>query len=557
MNFFGKSAVIFILSAIPAAFLFLYHDPTRHYLWVPDFDIGFVYQALRINAGLAPEVVGSYGFGLYFAIAKWLQVSQFLGLIEHVSIDAILASTNGDVHVQRAVELARWMTLSTVVLAISGTAFLCLLLTRSFILAICCVLILSGSQSILTFTIIIRPEVMSLALAIWGLIAMCLAIQVQSRAVGLGLSILSGALLAFSIHTKLASLPVIIFFPLIVLSIAMSSNSFRASASENKKWIWLSLIALMIAAAPAYIDFIDALTAKSIVLNLLLIGFGAGVFFIAARYARSEADYGVVMIGGVLAGVAYLHYAVTTEGAFFNTVTFVNHIQFLSLREGQPFSNDFSWEALGQGSGIASILGKVVLNIIEVFERSFFQFCWVCRRFAIIYFLLFLTAIYIVVRKKHRACHVIYALLALIIFAEAVLRIHSYNNFYRHYIEAFVVIAFLFGIAHITRFLTPRRKTIALSALVIFSLWFTTDDIRRKLVTPAFASQIGEGCFMVKKYASELQGYSAQYCTEPRPEITPWTVDSRRSFMGSDAPWRLMTGQVWEYMPIHVPGRGD
>lgn len=557
MKFLGKCAAILFLSAIPATFLFLYHDPTRHYLWVPDFDIGFVYQALRINAGLAPEVVGSYGFGLYFAIAKWLQVSQFFGLIEHVSIDAILASTNGDVHVQRAVELARWMTLSTVVLAVSGTAFLCLLLTRSFILAICCVLILSGSQSILTFSTIIRPEVMSLALAIWGLIAMCLAMQVQRRAVGLGLCVLSGLLLAFSLHTKLASLPVIIFFPLIALAFAMSTNSFRSTASENKKWIWLSLIALLIAATPAYFDFFDALTAKSLVLNLLLIGFGAGVFAVAARYARSESDYGVIMIGGMLVGVGYLHYGVATEGAFFNTVTFVNHIQFLSLREGQPFSNDFSWEALGQGSGIASILGKVVLNIVEVFERSFFQFCWVCRRFAIIYFLLFLTVIYIVVRQKHRACHVIYALLALIIFAEAVLRIHSFNNFYRHYIEAFVVVALLFGIAHITRFLTPPRKTGALIALVIFSLWFTSDDIRRKLVTPAFASHIGNGCGMVEKYASELQRYSAQYCTEPRPEATPWTVDSRRSFMGSDAPWRLMSGQVWEYTPIQVPGRGD
>ena len=171
--------------------------------------------------------------------------------------------------------------------------------------------------------------------------------------------------------------------------------------------------------------------------------------------------------------------------------------------------------------------------------QGFFNFCWVCRRVSIVYLLALILLIAVWFRGDRELRRRAVLLMVAFVFVEAALRLYTFNNFYRVYVEALLFAMTAFYAAVLLRGVRPRWRRRIAAAAVAFAVWFAVDDIDRKMLWPSFAAHIGDVCLQ-RVNTPGIDHFFDRYCG---PDSAfkgrePWYYESRRSFLGSAEPWR-------------------
>lgn len=537
-------------------FLTLYHDPGRHYLWIPDFDIQFLYQALLIASGLPAEVPGSYGYGLYFVMAKWFWLLNILGITEQFGFLALPPPPHGEYMLQEAMYWARWLATIIVCLTILSVARLVRILTDRVALGFSAGMIYAGSQSVETHTMILRPEGLS---TLGVVVAMMMGVQSAQNLSrpprSLFYAAAGGFFVVVALYAKLAALPAVVLLPLIPILHWYSENNHSATASPTSQALYGFAIAGLAIGGIGMFIAIKAMLPVAMIYNGAIALWVIGWIAMFGRISGISTPHSISLGLSIYGGLGLGQLALMSENHSINTIPIANHLHFLLLKSGQPNISTLGLGDVPFNADAGKLIGEALGALQKIATESYLNFCWVCRRMSIIYqlnLLMLAGAFFIAERRKTL---VLAGLVVCAVGVEFVLHFHSFNDFYRQYAEVFVVLGFGYG-AHILMSRLPVRVWSGAAALIIgFSLWFTIDNAKRKMLNPGFALHIsGSACDLVPKYSPPLMAYMDAYCGPGASAAKPWTVDSRRSFLGQDRPWRLMKTD-WEYTPVPFPAR--
>ena len=142
-------ARVLLVCAVPI-FIFLYHDPNRHYLWTPDADIQFVYEAMRINSGLATVMTAYVGYGLFFLLAEWFQLLNVAGIVDVIAIGSLPPAPASDAAFQQLMYWARVLELMLACALVVVLMFVAQTITGSRFYGFLAALAFSGTQSVNT-----------------------------------------------------------------------------------------------------------------------------------------------------------------------------------------------------------------------------------------------------------------------------------------------------------------------------------------------------------------------------------------------------------------------
>ena len=83
------TALTLISGVTPLFLVAVFHGFTRHYAIHSDADIIYVYEALRLNAGMGQRYFDHTGYWLFVPLAWWFKGLSFLGFIGVDALDQL------------------------------------------------------------------------------------------------------------------------------------------------------------------------------------------------------------------------------------------------------------------------------------------------------------------------------------------------------------------------------------------------------------------------------------------------------------------------------------
>lgn len=548
-------ARMFLVSAVPI-FLFFYHDPNRHFLWTPDADFRFVYEALRLNSGLPHFMAALAGYGTSFVLAQWYQLLHLFGALDVMTIGAMPLAPESDAVFQ---ELTYWARVLSVIL----TSTLCISLmftaqtiTGSRFYGFLAALAYSGTQSVNNHVVNIRPELNSAVFSFLAVLFVLLAVKRQrDRAISVSLIALSAFCALFSLYSKTSSLPIVLLLPLFPLFFSAALPSSDKSASTPLEGgSALALIGLFTGAGFFILfPFVKTMAAIAYFYNGAIVIY-TGICIVIFGRMRNLSKMDMAAAGAaIVTGLAIAQYVLVGVDPYSQSETISNHVSYLAgiaigtKSTTQQISN--LAEEIGAISMISGIMGKMVSNVGHVFTDSFFNFCWVCRRPSIIY-LLSLITLAAVLRKHNNTVRATAVFLILsVVFIETILRFHAFSNHYRMYVEGLLMATMVYYLSRISLKLSLNARKALTGFSLVFVVWFWVDDVNRKMLWPSFATHSGAKCVNSEDYPlifDRVEGYcqrakeldrAIEAGTVPSGTLPPWWVDNR-TFIWTKEPWR-------------------
>jgi hypothetical protein len=224
------AVVSLLLFAIPIA-ASLYHDIHRDYLTTPDGDLWSMYNALRINAGMAQKYLDHPGHISFVLMAWWLELMDLLGIIPVSALDQLPPNRSqkfATVYAQIIFAGRYFVTLASGVFAIlffhTALAF-----TRNFAAAAAAGLLFASSPALATQALMIYHEQLS---ALFALLAFA-ALLAASRRQGFSLAapmFLAGLFTILSLLEKIQSVFIILALPVMVFLVIRQA----AAAAPNR-----------------------------------------------------------------------------------------------------------------------------------------------------------------------------------------------------------------------------------------------------------------------------------------------------------------------------------
>ncbi len=543
-------ARIFLVCAVPI-FIFLYHDPNRHYLWTPDADIQFVYEAMRINSGLASSLAAYVGYGLIFLFAEWFQLLNVFGLVDVIDIGSLPPAPAADAVFQQLTYWARVLELMLACVLVVALMFLAQTITGSRFYGFLAALAFSGTQSVNTQVLQIKAELPSTAFAFLAILSVLLAVKWGRDRPRSLFAVALGAFCAlFSLYSKTSSLPLVLVLPMFPLffSSAFAPADDGGSMSPGPG-IVLALVAFSgVAGYFALVPFVATMTTAAFFYN------GAIVLYVAACMAIFCALRGLSkwdMAAGAAAVILGLAAAQTLLLGFdphSQSASIANHVGYLSgmIESGSQTNLE---EEIGVMALIAKIAQKLSGNFWLILTESYFNFCWVCRRPSIVYLLSLITLAVVLWKVKPDVRLRAVFLILTLVFTEAVLRLHTFSNYYRAYVEGLLFATTVYFIVLIARTSSIAVKRRLAVASLVFVAWFWIDDVNRKMLWPTYVPHVGSVCWPADFFPLVMDRFET-HCkietelnrkikagTVPHDTPPPWWIDNR-TFIWTKEPWR-------------------
>lgn len=546
---------IALVCAAPT-FLFLYHDPNRHFLWTTDWDPQIIYEALLINSGLPSFHKAFFGYGMFYLIAKWLQLLNLIGVLDAVTIEALSTVPDFDAAYQA---LTFWTRVLTLILG-AGLAvsvmFIAQTITKSPYYGFLAALAFSGTRSINTHVVTIRAEMLSAVLSLLAILFILLAVtRARDRVKPLIFIGLSAFFALFSLYSKVASLPIILLLPLFPLFFSTILTPTKKGVDQPLgKSVAVSFIAFTVIAGYFGLSpFVGAMSVSAYFYNGLIAIYVIACVTIYARMNGFSPLEAATSVAAIILGLSLAQYMLLGSDPYNQSFSIANHVGYLVGYK--LYGNEDS--ALGQSIGVLGLASEITLrffaNFVKVMTESYFNFCWVCRRSSIFYLLTLIT--FGVVLWKYRRNDAndtrltAAFLIASIIFIEMILWFHSFNNYYRMYVEGLMMAIMVFMLVRVCERSSLGSRRILAGLALIFVIWFWIDDINRKMLWPTFASHVGGAQPAIDQmpliadrfdgYMKIFEDYDKKMKAKELPpgSVPPWWEDTR-SFLGRGEPWR-------------------
>ena len=535
-----------LVSAVPI-FLFVYHDPNRHFLWTPDADIRFVYEGLLINSGLKNFEPAHVGYGLFFLLAKWFQLLNLLGILEAIDLGSVPPPPASDAVFQELMFWARGLTLILASTLVITLMYIAQTITGSRFYGFLAALAYSGTSSVNNHIVHVRSELPSAVFSYLSILFILLAVKREAGRASSLLFVAASAFCAlFSLYSKSSSIPLVLVVPLFplffaaVLAPAANGPYKSVGGGYGAVLVALALIAVPFSLGP----FLMTMNAGAYFYN------GALVLYVVACMAvfGRQRNLSVMEMasGGaaVVLGLAAAQFILLGFDPYSQSVSIANLIEYVSKTAVQTGKESLDTMAL-----IGSIAVKMASNLWLVATESFFNFCWVCRRASIVYLLSLITLGVVWWKyeggERHRAAFLILSL----VFIESVMWIHYFNDFYRMYVEGLLMAITVYYVARISYKSSLAARRVLAGVALVFAAWFWIDDVNRDMMWPTFAPHFGPPLPSLERMpllADRLEGYvqaekvwrEGLIAGTLPPGTQPWWWVDNRTFIWTDEPWR-------------------
>jgi len=539
-----------LVSAVPI-FLFYYHDPTRHFMWAPDWDVRVVYEALLVFEGRAGIEYAYTGYGLFYLLAEWYRLLDLVGVLDIISIDSIPPAPASNAVFQELMYWARTLTLILSSALVISLMFIAQIITGSRYYGFLAALAFSGTQSVNNHVVHLRSEMPSALFSYLAILFILLAVKKKAdRALSLLFIGLSSFCALFSLYSKVSSISMVLILPLFPLFFFSAfPSAIKAPPGPIGIGAAGALVALASAAGYVFLGpFIGSMGTGAYFYNGAIILYIAVCIVIFCRMQDQLASDMVSAGAAIILGLAGAQFMLLGTDPHAQSVSVANHIGFLAGLKFAGAEGDMAQSA-GSMSLIAGITSKLATVITKVFSESYFNFCWVCRRPSIVY-LLSLITLGVVWRKYGTVIRLRASFLILcLIFIEMIMRYHVFNSFYRMYVEGLLMATTVYYIILISRKSSmTARKSLAVFTF-IFAVWFWIDDVNRKMLWPTFAPHVGSLCVPEDKMP-QVKDLIEHFCKMEKdfldkvtakmlpPGSVPPAWEDTRSFLWKDEPWR-------------------
>lgn len=540
------------ICAVPV-FIALYHDITRHYLWLPDWDIRIVYEAMLLNDRLPNFTAGQAGFGHFVLLARLFEVLKFLGVVDAGAISELPPPPASEIVFQDLVFWGRIVAVAlTCALAVT-ILFVAQAITGSRFYAFLAALAFSGTQSLNSQVVAMRSDLSAVVFATLAILFILLATK-RGGAPKKALAYvgLSAFFAVISMYAKASTLPLVLLVPAFAVAFAERDSGRRFPGPSARLTAGLVAVAVLVGGL-ALPELLGAMETRAILYNGLIAAYV--VACLVAYRVLSGSGLGAAIAGAaaVVLGLSLAQLAMASADHGTNVVALANHIDSLAKT---TFGDDGGAAATGFPYGVIAL--RFIVNLWAVAKDGFFNLCWVCRRPSMIYLLVLVGLVWVLRAGNPTSRLRAGFLMAAFVFAEAVLHFHPFNNNYRMYVEGLLLVTLAFYVVQVTRGRSPRTRTIVAVCSAIFAVWFWVDDVNRKMLYPTFAFHTGDICIQ-REEMPRIASHFDRYC-EPGGDmagseaIKPWIHDTREAFLWTDRPWRTSKGFVWKSSPIAIPG---
>jgi hypothetical protein len=535
-----------LVSSVPI-FLFFYHDPGRHFLWVPDWDVRIVYEALLVNSGIENITTAQFGYGMFFLLAEWFQFLKFVGILEIIDIGSLPLAPASNAVFQELTNWARGLSLILTCVLVVSLMYIAQILTGSRYYGFLAALAFSGTQSLNNLVVHIRAELPSAAFAYIAVLFILMAIKRNSTQLSSLLFLAGSAFCALvSMYSKVSSMPIILLLPLfpLVFESVLAPKETTPSKSISTGLLSVLIILAVVAGYLSLGPFFMTMGAEAYLYNGAIVIYVVGCIVVFCRQRRLSVVE--MAIGGamVILGLAVAQLILLGFDPYSQSLPISNHLDALLSA-----ADNTKGESIGTLTLIGQIILKLGSNIWQVISDSVFNFCWVCRRARMIYLLGFITLAVVWWKYDGSVRFRATFLFLTLIFIEAILLFHNFNNFYRMYVEGLLMAVLAYNVVRISYASSRATKRGLAVFSLIFACWFSVDDVERKMLWPSFASHVGITLPNIEKMphvADRFRSY-VQEETErarkikagilPRTSQPRWWKDDR-NFLGAGKPWR-------------------
>jgi len=309
----------------------LFHDIHRSYLTSVDADIVFIYEALRLNAGLPQTYLSHTGYVLFMLLAWWLRLMEVLGLVPLSSLNDLLPINKGtfEADYELLVFAGRYM----IAILSGGFAIAFYWGVRavigSGIVAVIGGLIFAASKELCLQALMLFTELPS---GLFLLLSVILLIIVGRSDHPLRLAFFAAMFATISMMSKMQVVFPVLFLPVIALvfNLPVGQTTLRKQTIHQIDGLDLVLRVLL---ALAFSVLAIHMVGTSTVLGgngglyqLVLAGYVAAAIYVLGRAWNIPWRHQVLMMVTVLSGVSaglYLHFVYHTPGAVDALVNFV------------------------------------------------------------------------------------------------------------------------------------------------------------------------------------------------------------------------------------------
>ena len=479
-------AIFFALAAFPPVF----HGIGRDMLANSDMDIVSVYQALMINAGqpMAPNPHTGYAYNV--AMAGWLHLFSWFGLVPVVGIDGLLVASDFDTVLSELIVAGRWLSVFLawllVVLVYAGVYLLHRNRGHAFLLG---VLFAIGGGGLASQSVMLRTELSSM-LPLFAAAVLLIAAPRVSYGRALAILVVVGSCVHVALMAKVQGVFVAMFLPLFPIVFGWGIERGRVEKPSRNLVIGV-LIAAAVTTVPVLAIFQQSLAEESFGIYQLVIA--AYVLACALAYGRlylGSAAHGVLGVSAVAIGFssAYALNAVSVHS--WTTFAIVNLIEHLAIQVPELVEN------LSVQSRTLPSIARAVASGVSGSEIDRF-FSERLRNFDYPFMVLYLAvpaaALALAARRRFDAAlkaGFLCAMAGLIVAVFWVARGH-FIFFYSIYIEAWVILAaavLLGEFAVLTDSPTSVRSRVERAVPLAICLFVVGLNVSFRLLDPAAAN---------------------------------------------------------------------
>lgn len=343
----------------------LFHDIHRSYITTIDADPVFVYEALRVNAGLDQVYSGHPGYSLFVLLAWWFKLMKVLGVISFDALDRLppLRSDEFVVAYSNAMFAARYfiVTLTAVLVTVffEGLRYL----TRDWRVAAVVTSIFATSQGIGTHSLMIHTELPSLLFLFLAFISLIAASRTPGYRV-MAPMFFCGICVVIAMLAKVQAVLIVLGLPVLMLIFGPSSEIRRYG--YHAAFIDRQSVVLMVLLSFAFSIPAIHMIATSIAgihgnggYQILTALYVAGAMGLYCRFYKTPIALRLIAGAGLLMGISAGIYTIFINPSFhpINALAnFLDHLfqwSFLTYHDGIT-EKAFSWARVFQQIWVAA-----------------------------------------------------------------------------------------------------------------------------------------------------------------------------------------------------------
>ena len=294
------------ICAVPV-FVALYHDITRHYLWLPDWDIVIVYEALLVNDGLPNVTAGHAGFGHFVLLARLFEFLKLLGVVDAAALSELPPPPASEIVFQDLVFWGRIVAVAfTCALAVT-ILFVAQAITGSRFYAFLAALAFAGTQSLNTQVILMRSDLSAVVFATLAIYFILLATKRGDAPMkALAYVGLSAFLAMISMYAKASTLPLVLLVPAFAVAFVARNSGRRVPGPPTRLTGGLVVLALLVGGL-ALPELFGAMESRAILYNGLIAAYVVACIVVYRRLSGSGLEAAIAGAAAVVLGLGLAH----------------------------------------------------------------------------------------------------------------------------------------------------------------------------------------------------------------------------------------------------------